>query len=255
MNMAGDSAEQVFKMTLEGVTVVAKIAGVGAKNLIAMLYTMLKDKDKNKVKGRASLGAMLKSGKELKIFSVKESDLKQFSSEAKRYGVVYSALREKGGSEDGLVDVMVRAEDASKINRIAERFKIATVDKATISHEIESTKEKVEIDVDLDRTDIKIDENLIDDLFGKEEKPLNPNMAMTNQNPPSEPTSKNSNNFGKEGSTATNKKSVKDELAAIQNELKQDKSKQKETQPKQTKQQNLKHTQPKPKRKYKQKVK
>ena len=39
--------------------------------------------------------AMLKSGKELKVFTVSEEHLKQFAAEAKRYGVVYCALRGK----------------------------------------------------------------------------------------------------------------------------------------------------------------
>lgn len=54
---------------------------------------------------------MLKSGKELKVFTISEEHLKQFATEAKRYGVVYCALRGKEKSADGMVDVMVRAED------------------------------------------------------------------------------------------------------------------------------------------------
>ena len=52
------------------------------------------------------------------MFTVSEEHLKQFAAEAKRYGVVYCALRGKEKSADGMVDIMVRAEDASKINRI-----------------------------------------------------------------------------------------------------------------------------------------
>lgn len=36
---------------------------------------------------------MLKSGKELKVFTISEEHLKRFAQEAKRYGVVYCALR------------------------------------------------------------------------------------------------------------------------------------------------------------------
>ncbi len=68
---------------------------------------------------------MLKSGKELKVFTISEEHLEQFATQAKRYGVVYCALRGKEPSPDGMVDVMVRAEDASKINRIVERFNLA----------------------------------------------------------------------------------------------------------------------------------
>ena len=87
---------------------------------------------------------MLKSGKELKVFTISEEHLKRFAQEAKRYGVVYCALRGKERSADGMVDVMVRAEDASKINRIVERFKLATVDTASIKHDIEKTRQEKE---------------------------------------------------------------------------------------------------------------
>lgn len=140
MNTSGDAAEQIVRISLEGVEVAAKITGAGAKNIAAMLYTILKNKDKNKIKGRQRLTSMLKSGKELKVFTVSEENLKQFMLEAKRYGVVYCALRGKNQSADGLVDVMVRAEDASKINRIVERFKFATVDTAAIKSEIEQSR-------------------------------------------------------------------------------------------------------------------
>jgi hypothetical protein len=121
------------------VEVAAKIAGDGAKNIAAFLYAAMKNRDKSKIKGKARLTSMLKSGKELKVFAVKESDLKKFSQEAKRYGIVYCVLRDKGNA-DGLCDIMVRAEDASKINRIVERFNFAAVDSATIKSEITRTK-------------------------------------------------------------------------------------------------------------------
>ena len=49
MNPGGDTADQMAKMTLEGIEVAAKISGSAAKSLAAMLYAMLNDK--KKVKG------------------------------------------------------------------------------------------------------------------------------------------------------------------------------------------------------------
>ena len=132
MYNSGDAAEQIVRISLEGTEVALKLTGSAAKNIAAMIYTVLKNRDKNKTKGRQRLTAMLKSGKELKVFTVSEEHLKQFAAEAKRYGVVYCALRGKEKSADGMVDIMVRAEDASKINRIVERFKLATVDTVSI---------------------------------------------------------------------------------------------------------------------------
>ena len=86
---------------------------------------------------------MLKSGRPLKVFSIKTEDLQKFSEEAKRYGVLYSAIVEKN-NYDGMVDIMTKEEDASKINRIVERFKLATVDMAVINSEVEKIKEEKE---------------------------------------------------------------------------------------------------------------
>ncbi len=68
MNSAGDTADQMMKMTLEGIEVAAKVVlaagGSASKSLAATLYAILTDN--KKVKGKARLDAMLKSGKELK---------------------------------------------------------------------------------------------------------------------------------------------------------------------------------------------
>lgn len=140
MYNSGDAAEQVVRISLEGTEVALKLTGSAAKNIAAMLYAVWKNRDKNKTKGHQRLSAMLKSGKELKVFTVSEEHLKQFATEAKRYGVVYCALRGKERSADGMVDIMVRAEDASKINRIVERFKLATVNTVSIKRDIEQSK-------------------------------------------------------------------------------------------------------------------
>jgi hypothetical protein len=87
-------------------------------------------------RGRARLESMLKSGKALEIFSVRERDLRTFVREAKNYGIVYSVLRSADHSPDGLCDIMVKSDDAPKINRLVERFKFAAVDKAKIESEI-----------------------------------------------------------------------------------------------------------------------
>ena len=93
MTNSGDAAEQIVRMSLEGTEVALRLTGSAAKNIAAALYTIAKNKDRNKIKGHQRLSAMLKSGKELKVFTISEDHLKQFATEAKRYGVVYCALR------------------------------------------------------------------------------------------------------------------------------------------------------------------
>ena len=169
MYNSGDAAEQVVRISLEGTEVALKLTGSAAKNIAAMLYAVWKNRDKNKTKGHQRLSAMLKSGKELKVFTVSEEHLKQFAAEAKRYGVVYCALRGKEKSADGMVDIMVRAEDASKINRIVERFKLAAVDTVSIKRDIEKSKaEKTAAPSapEQEKPDKEADDRLLDDLMG-----------------------------------------------------------------------------------------
>lgn len=152
MSVSGDTSEQVVRMYLEGVEVLAKVSGKGAEHTIALLLNVMKDH--KQTKGKARLNTMLKSGKPLSIFTISRKDLAKFSKEAKRYGVLYSALMNKlDKSEDGLVDIMVRADDASKINRIVERFKLTTSNDSQIKTEIlktrdEKSKAKTEISKD-----------------------------------------------------------------------------------------------------------
>ncbi|HHZ07062.1 MAG TPA: DUF3801 domain-containing protein [Clostridiales bacterium] len=264
MNSSGDAAEQIVRMSLEGIEVAAKITGAGAKNIAAMLYTILKNKDKNKIKGRQRLTAMLKSGKELKVFTVSEENLKQFTIEAKRYGVVYCALRGKSQKADGLVDVMVRAEDASKINRIVERFKFATIDTATIKSEIEKSRESKDGEKSVPEKDTpekNQDDLLLDELMAKPTQkettePQNPTAAKTEKSLPSEPTSE-SKSRSAEGISKPEKPSVREELREIQADRKKqaDVPKREEKAPsdKKSPQKTTEHTQPQRKKKPKSK--
>lgn len=224
MNTSGDAAESIVRLSLQGLEVAAKISGSGAKNIAVFLYTIMKDNQQTK--GKTKLINMLKSGKELKVFSVKEEDLKKFTQEAKRYGVLFSALMNKRHkSEDGMVDIMVRAEDASKINRIVERFNLSTYDSATIKSEIQKTKEKQETDKGVKQK--TVEEKLVDDILskptGKEENEMSkPQVAKTEKSPLSEPILKNKNSPDK--GTKSNKPSVREEIKNIKREQKEQKA-------------------------------
>ena len=123
--MSGDAAEQVVRMTLESAETAIRLMGSGARHLAVLLYAVFKNR--KRTKGKLRLTNMLRSGKELKVFAVRDRDLKTFCAEAKRYGVLYTVLKDRT-ADDGRTDVMVRAEDAGKVNRIFERYKLSTVE-------------------------------------------------------------------------------------------------------------------------------
>lgn len=141
MNTSGEAADQVVRMSMEVGEAALKISGKGAKQLAVLLYAILKEQ--KKTRGRARLETLVRSGRPLTVFSVKESDLKKFVQEAKRYGILYCAVRNPRGSSDGMVDIMVKEEDAPRINRIVERFRFASVTEAAqVKTEIEKSREE-----------------------------------------------------------------------------------------------------------------
>lgn len=125
MNTSGDAAEQIVRMSLETGEAALKISGAGAQQLAVLLYAVLKEQ--KKTRGRARIETMVRSGKPLTVFSVKKGELREFVKEAKRYGILYCAIQSPKGKSDGLVDIMVKEEDAPRINRIVERFRLASV--------------------------------------------------------------------------------------------------------------------------------
>lgn len=125
MNTSGEAAEQIVRMTLQMGEAVLKITGTGAKQLAVILYAISREQKKSK--GRTRMETMLRSGRPLTVFSVKESDLKTFVRAAKKYGVLYCAVRNPVGRKDNMVDLIVKQEDAARINRIVERFQLASI--------------------------------------------------------------------------------------------------------------------------------
>ena len=239
MNTGGEAAEQIVRMSLEGFEVAAKITGAGAKNIAILLYSILKEEQKTK--GKARLTNMLRSGKELKVFTVKSGDLKKFTQEAKKYGVLYCVLADRGNKDPNAeVDVIARAEDASKISRIVERFSLASVDTASIVTEAEKSKGEKGKARDTKTADAKDGQpepdvgvevkaekdRLMDALMGKpmqkEENAPNPSVAKTEKSPLSEHTSKRQRKPA-EGATMAKaqKPSVREELRKIKESRKE----------------------------------
>lgn len=207
MNTGGEAAEQIVRMSLEGFEVAAKITGAGAKNIAILLYSILKEE--KKTKGKARLSSMLRSGKELKVFTVKNDDLKTFTQEAKKYGVLYCVLADRNNNDPNAeVDVIARAEDASKISRIVERFNLASVDTASIVTEAEKSKgeKNGQPEPEITTPEKAEKDKLLDELMGKpvgkEENAPNPSVAKTEKSPQSEPISEKQSKSA-EGATMT----------------------------------------------------
>lgn len=221
---SSDSAEAIVKLSLEGMEVALKIAGTGAKNIAIMLYTIMKDNQQTK--GKTRLTNMLKTGKPLKIFTIRAEDLKKFSQEAKKYGVLYCALADRKNSKiDGMVDIMVRDEDASKMNRIAQRFKfrdVASIERDLEKEKQEKNKQELEKNPEQPKSE---EEQFIEDIMPvskeeiKQEIPSNDTKETEEKN--LSEISSNTRLDDKVENTNEEKKSVKVELKEIEQEIKE----------------------------------
>lgn len=213
MNTSGEAADQVMRMMLNGAEVLIKLSGSGAKNAAVLLYSIAREQ--KKTKGAARLESMLRRGKPLKVYTFRDSDLPKFKEVAKQYGILYTVLKEKDKT-GGVFDVMVRAEDESKIARITERFNLARVNTADLRTEI--IREKEEIEKDEGKTDVpetdklekSADEKLAEEILGKpiqkeENEMENPTAARTETTRVPEGTEPERNLPSEPSSTATKK--------------------------------------------------
>ena len=182
-----ESAETLVKMSIDGVKVAAQLSGTGIKNIAVILYSIINDK--KKTSGKTTLKKMLKNHPNIKIFSLNNQDLKKFQEEAKRYGILYSALVDKMNPK-GPKDIFIRAEDAPKINRIIEKFNLASVDTAEIKSKISKDKDpKVKDTIHSDLDDL-VEEILSKPLQKEVNEQTNPSMGQTKEKGLSENLSK-----------------------------------------------------------------
>lgn len=224
---SGEAADQVVRMSMEAGEVALKITGQGAKQLAVLLYAIAKEQ--KKTRGRVRMESLIRSGKPLTVFSIKERDLKAFVEGAKQYGVLYCAIRNPRGHADGMVDVMVKEEDAVRINRIVERFQFADLRQtASLQAEIEQARAGRSTGPEERMEQTAADtEQLLDDLLEPQPRqegapPDLPFPAETEHSRPSEPTFEKPNRSGGTISEQPESRpSVRRELTRLQAKQKQ----------------------------------
>ena len=126
----GEAADQMVREALQVTEVAIKLSALGIKNTLALSLAYAKENPK--VKGKTSLDRLLREGKELKIIALQSKDVGQFKELAKQYGVLFAVIKDKAQNEK--VDVMFKAEDVAKLNRIYEQLgyaipKVTTADR------------------------------------------------------------------------------------------------------------------------------
>ena len=218
MNTSGDAAEQIVRLSLEGTEVALKLTGSAAKNIAAMIYAVLKDQ--KRTKGKARIESMIRTERPMTAYTLKREDCAEFQKRAKEYGIMFCPIPYK--KTDETVDVLVFESDASRVNRIVERFKFSVVDTASIKRDIEKAKTEKTAPAapEQEKPDKAADDRLLDDLLGapiqkEENSPPNPEAAKTEKSRPSEPTSK------KQSRTAEGTVKSPEERPSVREELRE----------------------------------
>lgn len=119
MNTGGDAAERLVRDSLMITEEAVKLAGLGAKNLAAILVALAKEEEKTH--GPTHLTRLLRSGEELKLLPIKSEDLRQFRQLAKEYGVLFCPIKNKS-MDNGLNDILFPASAAASVNRVLEHM-------------------------------------------------------------------------------------------------------------------------------------
>jgi len=117
MDVSGDVADLMVKESIQLTEASIKLLAAGSKNLAALLLALARDS--KKLSGKTGMARLLRENKELKVFHIKESDLREFKSYAKK-NVLYAVIKDKR-STNGMVDLVTNVDFVSQVNLFLTR--------------------------------------------------------------------------------------------------------------------------------------
>ncbi len=122
-----NESDQIVRLVLSGSVFFLKVSGQASVELLKFISAAASEE--SKASGKVRLKSLLQSGSELKVFTLQGDErFNAFKDAAKDYGVKYSVVKRHGeDKEAGIYDIMVKAEDASKINRIIEKYSLVEI--------------------------------------------------------------------------------------------------------------------------------
>ena len=100
MDNSGEVADLMVKESIQLTEAAVKMLAAGSKNLAAFLMAL--SQNNKKLYGKANMARLLQTGRELKTFHIKESDLEDFRAYAKK-NVLFSVIKDTR-STSGIVD-------------------------------------------------------------------------------------------------------------------------------------------------------
>ena len=231
MNTSADAADHVVRMSLNGAEFALKVTGKGSIEAAKLLTKAIiaASKETNKTKGAIRLNNLIRSGRKLDIARIPDADLKQFCTDAKHYGILYTVLKNKN-SKDGVTEIMFKSDDREKFNMIFSKLGKDPAYMAQVKEEL--TKEAEERAKDAPPEQSLSADAFVDKLMEKPEETrsekegvhkADPSTARTSSSGRSEPISERQSSLQADVSPVTHdpkpRKSVRKELEEIKAEM------------------------------------
>lgn len=117
MDVSGDVADLMVKESIQLTEASIKLLAGGSRDLTAFLLALARDN--KKLVGKTGMNRLLREGKELKVFQLRESDLVEFAKYAKN-NVLFAVIKNQRCT-DGLVDLVTNTDFVSQVNLFMER--------------------------------------------------------------------------------------------------------------------------------------
>lgn len=106
-----------LKESIQLTEAAVKMLAAGSKNLAAFLMAL--SQNNKKLYGKANMARLLQTGRELKTFHIKESDLEDFRAYAKK-NVLFSVIKDTR-STSGIVDLVTNVDYVPLVNHYLEQ--------------------------------------------------------------------------------------------------------------------------------------
>lgn len=116
MDVSGEVADLMVKESIQITEETVKLLAAGSKNLAAFLLALAQDN--KKLSGKTNMARLLRDGKELKVFHIKEADLADFRTFGKK-NVLYAVIKDSR-SNNGMVDLITNVDYVSQVNHFME---------------------------------------------------------------------------------------------------------------------------------------
>ena len=116
MEVSGEVADLLVKEGLQVAELAAKLSGKGVVNVAVLMAALIKNN--YKVIGEVGVARMNRENVESVIIPVKQADFARFRELAKRFGVLYAAVRNEDAGKD--IQIISNVNYSAQLNAVLE---------------------------------------------------------------------------------------------------------------------------------------